>query len=328
MTSRIRRIGGLIAMSLALAGSLSVTDAEAGKARKKGPPRIRKMEVFADSAIRRVEVPGAELAYVSLGKGEPIVLLHPTALDMRAWLGQMEPLSRGYRVIAYSRRYHYPNPAPRTTADESMAAHVRDLTALIRALDLGKVHLVGHSEGATIAAMFAFEHPELVRSLVLADPSLPELMAETGHDSAFVVQRRQALTLAYMALRDGFDRLGVERWVDWEYGDGAILLIPRPIVQQLADNAGMLRRKLASPQLGTTMGCGEIRKIRPSMLIVDADGSPWYAHEVCDAVAKCRPETRRVTLKSASHGMPWSRPNDFNRTITDFLGRTTVAHHD
>ena len=42
----------------------------------------------------------------------------------------------------------------------------------------GPVHLVGHASGGAIAAQLAIDHPELVRSLVLADPGLMGLVQD------------------------------------------------------------------------------------------------------------------------------------------------------
>jgi pimeloyl-ACP methyl ester carboxylesterase len=53
-------------------------------------------------------------------------------------------------------------PGLLTTAD--------DLLALLRKLDASPAHLVGNSSGAYIALVFAMQHPEAVRSLVLGEP--------------------------------------------------------------------------------------------------------------------------------------------------------------
>src|SRR5438477_7990283 len=54
-------------------------------------------------------VNGTELAYIERGQGPPVILVHDTLGDYRSWAPQLMALSRNYHVIAYSRRYHYPN---------------------------------------------------------------------------------------------------------------------------------------------------------------------------------------------------------------------------
>lgn len=53
--------------------------------------------------------------------------------------------------------------------------HVRAVRAFIDFLDVGAVHLVGNSLGGVVCVQLAAEHPELVRSLVLISPALPNL---------------------------------------------------------------------------------------------------------------------------------------------------------
>ena len=85
---------------------------------------------------------------------------------------QKVPFSRHYRVIAYSRRYHYPNPREDGGAPYSATLHAADLAALIQSLASQPVHIVGSSFGAYVALMVAVRQPGLVRSLVLGEPPL------------------------------------------------------------------------------------------------------------------------------------------------------------
>ena len=97
------------------------------------------------------------------------MLLHGGQGDYRSWGPQVEEFSRSFRVIAYSRRYNYPNDNPLTPRYRSAYTDADDLAAFIRHLKLGSVHLVGTSAGAVAALVLATERPEMVRSLVLAD---------------------------------------------------------------------------------------------------------------------------------------------------------------
>jgi pimeloyl-ACP methyl ester carboxylesterase len=128
--------------------------------------------VTAAGRVSQVEVNGTRLEYVDKGEGAPVVLVHGGVGDYRSWRQQVDALSAGFRVIAYSRRYHYPyrwTPAgPTYTRD----LHVADLVAMLEALALGPAHLVGHSYGGAVAALAARARPELVRTLALLEPSL------------------------------------------------------------------------------------------------------------------------------------------------------------
>src|SRR5437764_1132633 len=122
--------------------------------------------------LHSVQGPDVTLHYVSVGRGQPVVMVHGGLEDYRAWTAQLAPLaSSHYRAVAYSRRYNFPN-RNETRAAPSYSAQVDadDLAMLIEELHLGPVHLVGHSYGGLAALLFATEHPELVRSLTLSEP--------------------------------------------------------------------------------------------------------------------------------------------------------------
>src|SRR6185436_1351290 len=108
--------------------------------------------------------------YLEKGRGLPVIFVHGGLDDYRAWQPQLEPFAQSYRVIAYSRRYNFPNNNPHIRPDHSAIIEAEDLAALIKKLKLGRVHLIGHSYGALTALFLAVKHPELVRTLVLAEP--------------------------------------------------------------------------------------------------------------------------------------------------------------
>lgn len=82
--------------------------------------------------------------------------------DLPAQIGQRA----GLNAVAYD-RYGYGRSQPRETFPfEFMEAEVPALLELLEALSLKRVHLVGHSDGASIALLFAARYPERVGSLV------------------------------------------------------------------------------------------------------------------------------------------------------------------
>ena len=70
---------------------------------------------------------------------------------------------------------HSPPPAD---GDLSLAGQARAVADVARAI--GPVHLVGNSLGGAVCVRVAAEHPELVRSLTLISPALPDLRPRFG----------------------------------------------------------------------------------------------------------------------------------------------------
>ncbi|WP_170347619.1 alpha/beta fold hydrolase [Ruegeria atlantica] len=119
---------------------------------------------------KSVDVNGTVLATIEKGEGEPLVFVHGSASDVRTWSKQFDLFSENYRTIAYSRRYHVPNAPIPTDAKDPIQMHVEDLVSLIKAMDAGPAHVVGHSWGGLVSLLAAKQVPEVFRSLVLIEP--------------------------------------------------------------------------------------------------------------------------------------------------------------
>lgn len=122
--------------------------------------------------------------------------------DYRSWEPQLGPFSQHFHVLSYSQRYSYPNRNPVIASDHSAFAEAEDLAALIRQLTLGRVHLVGASHGAYAALVLALQHPEVVRTLVLAEPPVHQWVKDVpGGEAAF----EEFMTTVYEPVRRAFE---------------------------------------------------------------------------------------------------------------------------
>ena len=121
---------------------------------------------------RTVPANGVRLHCVEQGVGEPVVFIHMGGTDWRYWEAQLPAFAeRGWRAIAYSRRFAQPNDNP-MVPDYSPRVDAEDLEALLGAIGAAPAHLVGASIGGFAALLLALRRPDLVRSLVLAEPPL------------------------------------------------------------------------------------------------------------------------------------------------------------
>ncbi len=126
--------------------------------------------------VKKVEANGTEFSYVEQGQGGPLILVHGSLNDYRTWNPQLESFSRRYHVIAYSRRYHYPNPWVGDGKDYDAILHSEDLAGMIKALGLGTVGIISHSYGAYASLLLTARQPKLVQAIVLAElPLVPWL---------------------------------------------------------------------------------------------------------------------------------------------------------
>lgn len=118
-----------------------------------------------------IEVAGRAVEYVRRGAGTPVVISSPTWWPLGAWeVSGIPELSRAHDTVAFNHRgIGRSSPADGAYTVDSMS---HDLLALADALALERMHLVGYANGAAVALAVACRHPERVRSLTLAAPSL------------------------------------------------------------------------------------------------------------------------------------------------------------
>jgi non-heme chloroperoxidase len=271
-------------------------------------------------AVRRIEVNGTELSYVERGEGEPVVFVHGALGDFRTWAPQVEALSKEYRVVSYSRRYHHPNRWAGDGSDYARRLHAEDLAAFLRALRLGPAHLVGHSYGGSLAALVALEHPESVRSLVLGEPSLFGVLAGP-EEGAMLGRKKGELSGGALApARKGEAERAARAFVKIMVGADVFDNLPaasRAVIMQNARTLGPMLETYFEP---TRLTCERARKIKTPTLLMRGELSPEINRRIADRLGECLPDSEVFVLPGASHGLQMEKPEQFNEAIRSFIG--------
>jgi 3-oxoadipate enol-lactonase len=129
---------------------------------------------------RRVATARLTINLVEAGRGPAVLLLHGLGWDHSLWNPTLAKFLPRYRMIAADTRGHGATDKPDGPYDMEMFA--RDYAALADALGLGKLCVIGLSQGGMVAQKLALIRPELVSALVLvstsckSDPSLRDNM--------------------------------------------------------------------------------------------------------------------------------------------------------
>lgn len=118
--------------------------------------------------LQRVTIHGHERAFVKLGEGPVLLLLHGLGCDHTTWLPVIEDLARHYTVIAPDLLGHGVSAKPR--ADYSVGGYANGMRDLLTVLNIDKVTVVGHSFGGGIAMQFAYQFPERTERMILVAP--------------------------------------------------------------------------------------------------------------------------------------------------------------
>ncbi len=110
--------------------------------------------------------------------GEAVLLLHGFPQDSREWDGITGGLhAAGLRTVALDQRGYSPGARPAGKRAYRMAECVADALAVLDALRLGAVHVVGHDWGAAVAWQLAARHPDRVRTLTAVSVPHPRAYA-------------------------------------------------------------------------------------------------------------------------------------------------------
>jgi non-heme chloroperoxidase len=274
------------------------------------------------SHTRTARGAGVDLAYVEQGRGEPVVFVHGSVNDYRAWSAQLAPFGELYRAVAYSRRYHWPNPQPRPGTTYTVAEHVADLASLIESLGLVPAHIVGSSYGALTALTLAVERPDLVRSLVLGEPPLLPWLARLPDGPALL---DAFLTNAFGPAREAFDRgeteAGVRLFIDGVIGPGAFDRLPPGARAMMLENAAAEGIETSTPpdQYFPALSTEDVSRIDVPTLLVQGDVSPAMFGRITDELARVLPRAERTTIPAASHGMHAQNPAAYTAAVLAFL---------
>ena len=105
---------------------------------------------------------------------EVVLCVHGMSGAATNWTDFMGALAPDFDCAALDLPGSGFSPPPRRASGYSIAALARTVIRLIETLDAGPVHLVGNSMGGAIAIRVAARRPDLVRTLTLVSPVLPD----------------------------------------------------------------------------------------------------------------------------------------------------------
>jgi 3-oxoadipate enol-lactonase len=116
--------------------------------------------------MRTVIVNGTRLACLDEGTGPPMLLVHGLGGSHDDWRLQRAEFAKQHRLVVPDLRGF---GASERREPFTIKQHARDMIALLAALGIARVHVIGLSMGGAVAIEMALLAPQLVASLVLAN---------------------------------------------------------------------------------------------------------------------------------------------------------------
>ena len=119
-----------------------------------------------------VDIPGGPLAVLDAGTAErgTVVLVPGFTGSKEDFRLLLKPLAdAGFRAVAVDQRGQHESDGPDDESAYTVEVLGNDLLQLVKALDDGPVHLVGHSFGGLVGRAAVLQEPAAFRSFVLMD---------------------------------------------------------------------------------------------------------------------------------------------------------------
>lgn len=292
---------GVVVCTLLCAGCISTAPPEGS-------------EGIPDIPVQYVQVGDIEIAYKSIGSGDPLVMIIGYSATMDMWSPEvLRELSSHYRVVIFDNR----GLGYSTASDQefTIPLFVDDTAGLMDALGIGKAHVLGWSMGSYIAQELALKYPEKVDRLVLyaSDAGGSEFVSTPENREADAILANTSGTEAERGMRY-LSVLFPKQWLD-EHPDPSTYF-PIPTEWSLPEN---IQRQYQA-MLAWNGTYDRLPQVTQDTLLItgteDVIPPPVNSFVMGGQI----PGAWVVQIRGAGHGLMYQYPERFAEIVLFFLG--------
>ena len=249
--------------------------------------------------MARVIRDGVGIYYEAHGAGPALILTHGYGSSSRMWRGQIEALSKAFRLILWDMRGHGQSDYPVDQAAYSEEATVADLAAILDAEGAKRAIVGGLSLGGYMSLGFHLAHPERTRALLIIDTG-PGFKKDEAREAWNVTARKRAERYETEGL--GSNASGSAEVRDAQHRDASGL-------------ARAARGMLAQRDARVINSLPDIKV--PTVVVVGANDTPFL--NATDYMAGKIAGAKKVVIPDAGHAANIDQPEIFNAAILGFL---------
>jgi 2-hydroxy-6-oxonona-2,4-dienedioate hydrolase/4,5:9,10-diseco-3-hydroxy-5,9,17-trioxoandrosta-1(10),2-diene-4-oate hydrolase len=270
--------------------------------------------------IKTTPVDGKTIAYLDIGKGEPLIMIHgggPGASGGSNYRRNVAALSSKYRLIIPDLPGYGQSDKSRIDGPR-YAAYAKAMVGLLDMLKIPRAHFIGNSLGGGTAIKVALEFPDRVEKLVLMGPA--------GVATAYSrVPTEGARKIFHYYGGTGPSREKLKEFIEIMIYDSANLT---PALIEERYQASIEPSLLANPPLGKG---GEIPILEelwrdPRLAKLQHDTLVLWGREdrvnplaTGDILVNQLPNAQMVTFTHCGHWVQWERAAAFNTIVAAFL---------
>ncbi len=266
--------------------------------------------------------------YVDVGSGVPLVFVHGSISDYRTWGYMLLPVSEQHRFLSLSLRYFGTLDWPPEKLHFDKNVDAQDVIDFIEHKQLGPVYLVGWSRSGSINSLVATLRPDLVKGLILYEPTLMELLNSEENPSpppkSEFVDFSKVTSLLAERDEDAAVIEFFERALDRQTGE--FKAEPSMLQRVVLDNARTLPLNFGEHGPNQPyVDCEFINKLEMPGLILYGENTnrPWQY--MSTRFADCLKTGHASVVKNANHDGPLSQPQQIADYIIEFVQETQLG---
>jgi pimeloyl-ACP methyl ester carboxylesterase len=257
---------------------------------------------------------GARLNYGEAGSGLPLILVHGSPGEARAWGRVVRLLPANTRILVPDLPGYGGSDAILPGAIQRTQSMADAVGELIERCD-GPVLLCGHSYGGNVALHAALSHREQIRELVLLEPVVMRALDLAGQRADRL--DAQALFTTYLVRVEFGEPDAIGLVIDFWSGAGAYARIPmrqKHFLNALAaTNAEDVRAAFSE-----TITASQLTAFDRPVTIAVGGASPPTAGLISKALARFLPQANIVSIPGAAHAMLDTHPDHVASIIGQF----------
>ncbi|MEE4177669.1 MAG: alpha/beta fold hydrolase [Bacteroides sp.] len=252
------------------------------------------------------------LHYKEIGSGKPLVILHGLFGMSDNFISIASELGKEYHVFIADQRNHGRSGHSPVFSYEAMSD---DLLEFLDQQEIEKAHLLGHSMGGKTVMQFAFDHPERVDRLIVADISPA---ARTSND-----QHQNLIDIMLSLDLSGYDsRVQVANALEDKVPSYRLrqFLLKNLYWKDRSSLGWRLNLEVIRDNLDEVF-----REINPSgsfekpTLFLRGEKSDYIREQDVDLIRKMFPNAVFETISDGTHWLHADNPDDFMEAIRQFL---------
>jgi pimeloyl-ACP methyl ester carboxylesterase len=211
-----------------------------------------------------------------------------------------------YRILRFDMRGHGASERPDAGVTIDLDRLSDDLLAVMDANAVDRAHLVGESIGGTVVLNTALRAPDRVQTLAVSNGAhLGASIQSVAGWQQMIEQHGMAGWSAFMMqarFHDGAIPGEAWRWFEAQQATAC----PDTVLRML--------KALVEADFGETL-----LGMRPKLLLMHPDGSPFIPVSVMANLRDLVPEARLHVIGHAKHGLPFSHPSVCAQLLADFI---------